>query len=207
MCRFVTPLLLLLLPGCSPGPVSEEDSLEGEQLAARQLLIFQHCVVSATVTSTPSGGPPALRPPAQPPRCFPTFSAAIASATGGRVRLPVGASPLDVDEAMLESPGGAGPGWRPHASHVIAVEFMYRRHGGSTLTVESPAACDTATLTLSLPPGWNDVIASARTFGSCTHAYHYENSSFGGARVDCGRACAELGEPLEHGISSIQWTR
>ena len=203
MSRSIVPfVLLLMMSGCSPEPVSPEEPGPGGG-GVEGAALRKHCVVAASSTEEDGNGVPVPRP-TEPALCFHQFSEAIAFATGGRVQLAADATPADVDEALLRGAVQASSGLAPH---VIAIEYSDENFGGSSLTVQSAASCETASVTLDLADPWRNSVSSARVFGGCNHAYHYESGGLKGARVDCGRGCSFVGEALNDRTSSLKWTR
>lgn len=196
-------LLPLVLLGCAPEPAAEQS--EGPLGREEAAVVGEpaHCVVSADVSGADRGQGPALPTPIHSPRCFKLFSEALSFATQGQVLLPEGVAPGDVETA-LEAWERSGMNWAH--SHVIAIEYTEKGYRGASLTVQSTETCDHAFLSLNLTGAWNKAITSARVFGDCHHAYHYDNPGLKGTRADCEKRCPFIGDELNERASSIQWT-
>jgi hypothetical protein len=118
-----------------------------------------------------SGAAPAMT-------CFTTFAAAIAAATGGRVRLGTDAAPGSVTPDLLNA--GAGP----LTSVIIGIDYTGTSYTGSSLTWFQSAGCGSYTAS-SMPTGWNDVVSSVATYSGCGSTL-YQNINFGGTTSSVG---------------------
>jgi hypothetical protein len=143
-------------------------------------------------------------------QCFGTFAEAISMATNGRVSLVESVEPQDVTQGMLDEgvQQGMGDASALQAT-VIGIEYRDTRFGGSSWTVTgTPAGCSDGTTygLTSLPAGWDDVISSARVYGGCSVAIHFQNRNYNqgtnGSRVDC--TCNTMGI-MNDRTSSINW--
>jgi len=144
-------------------------------------------------------------------RCFRTFAEAISAATHGRVKLARSVQPKDVTQEMLDQGlERARRGPTPLQGTVIGIEYRDTRFGGNSWTVEAGDArgCRDGLSYgyTSLPSNWDDVISSARVFGGCNVAIHFQNRNYNqnsdGSRVDC--TCPTMGI-MNDRTSSINW--
>ncbi|MBC7227447.1 MAG: hypothetical protein H5T61_09450 [Thermoflexales bacterium] len=205
-------------PGQPVPPVSEprcfpslEDALKGLRLepvrptptpsAALPNLDFplrdgNHCVVNIEPLQ-PGERFSRIRPVG----CFASFSEAIAVATDGALQLPPDWNPAD---GLPEGPAPA------QGNVVVGIDYEGANFTGSTLVWETdhtPGCSDgTSFVAPSMPAGWNDRVSSARSYSGCNHYYHYEHTNFGGAVLDCGGSCSNMGV-MDNQTSSERWTR
>jgi hypothetical protein len=135
------------------------------------------------------------------PQCFATFAEAIAAATGGAVHLSPSVKPSQLTQAML--------GVTPYTTTVIGVDYVDSNYGGNSLTWTSTSGGCTSTQSFqasSMPSGWNDVVSSALSYQNCNTYWHFQDSGFGGAQLDCGPSCATMGV-MNDQTSSEKWLR
>jgi hypothetical protein len=209
LASFVSIVIAVPLAGCIATEGMAEDVMDYESREVRPLgsteevlnapQTPEHCVIEATVVSGDENDFPLA---ASAPRCFQTFSDAVHFATEGRVQLPLGATPDDLDETVLR-----GGQVTPMATYVIGVEYKDTDGTGSSVTFTSTLPCEGGYIIGSsyMPAGWNDVISSARAFSGCNHSYHYEETFMEGAVADCGTYCSYIGHAMNDRTSSILW--
>ncbi|HEX6755137.1 MAG TPA: hypothetical protein VF109_04235 [Mycobacteriales bacterium] len=136
--------------------------------------------------------------------CYATFPAAIAAATGGRVRAPASAAAAASDArfaAALDDPSVTA------ASVVVGIEYTNANYSGSTLTLSAPGRCDDSNDAdywyATLPAGWNDVISSFRSYSNCAQQL-FRNTYFqGGALTGILTNTPYVGAPANDQASSI----
>ena len=206
MKKLAIVMFLFVLPSCALDVYQEEfDKLDhDEQSITISVHDASHCVVGVAAESIATGEI-VSQEKASEARCFKNFSEAVEFATRGRVQLPRGAVPEDVDDELLNG-GDIGI----EATYVIGIEYQHSNFGGATLTFTSSVTCYGYTHSysnLSYLSGWNDTISSARAYSGCTHSYHYEHAYFGGAIVDCGTSCSYVGGAMNDRTSSLRWFR
>jgi hypothetical protein len=203
----VTMILAFQLAGCIGAETTTDDGMNYEEQAdpvqMEELDAAQapkHCVIEATAVSIDQDE---VRPPTRAPRCFQTFSQAIDFATGGRVQLPLDAVPEELNDAVL----GSGK-ITPQSTYVIGIEYTATNFLGSSYVFSTSVSCagGYAIGTSSMPVGWNNVISSAKAYSGCNHSYHYESPDYGGAVMDCGTGCSDIGDAMDDRTSSIRWT-
>lgn len=135
-------------------------------------------------------------------RCFGSFAESIAYATKGKVKLTADAEPATLTKEEMASLA---------SSNVVGIEFWDSNFEGSSLTFSSELTCNDVSyfyvgnLKISIP-AWNDQISSSWTFAGCNHSYHYEHAWEGGAVLDCGTGCSNMGV-MNDRSSSLRWFR
>lgn len=166
----------------------------------------------------PEGATAAARPPSaaaphcvlaagdrQTPRCFATFPAAIAAATGGRVDTAP-ASPT----AAVRDPGftAAVESAAVTAGAVlVGIESADLNYGGASLSMTAPGRCDNS-LDVdyrfpSLPSGWNDRISSFRSYSNCAQQLFRGTNFTGGALTNIVSSMSYVGSAANDQASSV----
>ncbi len=138
--------------------------------------------------------------------CFNSFSETIQAATAGRVHLDKDISPNDVTEDMLYSREDSFE-LTPDTVTVIGLDYKNSSFGGSSYTWSVTGSGCTDTLGFrvgSMSAGWDNVVSSAKSFSDCNHYYHWENTNYAGAVLDCGPTCASMGV-MNDQTSSEEW--
>jgi hypothetical protein len=187
---------LLAVTGCG----SPEDS-NGMELGSDTKGLGrpgQHCVSKAF--AQPAGLPVPEKLPATQFDCFNTFADAIAHASKGAVQLPANATPENLkpeDEARMAA-----------AANIIAIEYDLGSFTGPTWTISSDVTCSMGYIlgAAATPPGWDNVVSSARSYGGCNNAYHYESANYSGANTNCFSSCSFSSLLMDNQTSSILWT-
>lgn len=158
-----------------------------------------HCVGVAQEVDDPR--------PAPRLRCYATFPAAIAAATGGTITLPAGATVLSAavyDAAVAAAPGARGPGL---GASILGISYQQSSFRGWSYTVTSTDSTGCASAKVyrvsSVPRAYDDQISSARTYGGCKST-HYSSAGLAGASHLCG--CASMGA-MNDRTSSIRFSR
>jgi hypothetical protein len=133
-------------------------------------------------------------------RCFATFAEAIASATGGAVRLPATVTPDKVTQDMLSDPG--------IMTVVIGIDFQHSNYQGATLTWEASSGCSPGMYYYAntMPSGWDNILSSTKAYTGCNKNYSYENTYQGGAVRICYPNCSYIGDAMNDRTSSKKWT-
>jgi len=138
--------------------------------------------------------------------CYDTFSESIQAATKGRVNLDQSVLPKDVTDSILNQ-GGTSSLLAPDTLTVIGIDYKDASFGGDSYawTTSYSGCSDTISFGVStMPSGWDNVVSSARAFANCNHYYHWENTSYSGANLDCGSSCSSMGV-MNNQTSSEQW--
>lgn len=203
------------IPGALPSGVmaaereperEPELELEPEQESDQQNAVEQqnghHCVMDTIAVR--EGEPLPENVALAVPQCFQTFAEAISAATGGAVSVPPDTRPEDFNEQLLPD------SQQPAALSPIATEYQHRNFGGASLTYRSNRSCRGYVHALRFVGSvFNDRISSARVYpaSGCNNSWHYQHRDFGGARVNCHRACRYIGNAMNDRTSSIRWTR
>jgi hypothetical protein len=206
---FSITLILLAVGALTGCVVDDESQIDEPDLAEQSDEIVQgavakrpHCVMAAVAQREGEARRAVMK--AATPRCYETFSDAIFAATDGRVRIAPSVTAETLDEQAL---GGDTSG--AFAPYVLGVEYEHGGFGGATMTLTGASSCIGTNWVLpyaSFPPGWNDIISSARAFSGCNNSYHYEHD-FTGAVVNCGTECSWIGDAMNDRTSSIMWTQ
>ena len=143
-------------------------------------------------------------------RCYKTAAAALAAATGGRVRLAADATPAEAAAALrTQSRGGVGTASADKTVIGLAYDWTEYRADSLFFWTTIPAGCSDGTV-YSRPSlttgwgGWNDRIESVMSFQGC-YATVYEHSNQGGAQRTCND-CSTLGL-LNNQVSSLRFAR
>ncbi len=125
--------------------------------------------------------------------CFATFSDAIKYATNGTAQVEKYITPEGLTQEMLGTQG-------INATTVIGVWWEHPQYstaqGGRTWTWTTDAAAVCSGFSYgnsTMPSGWNDIVSSAHAYSNCTDFENYQNSSYGGLRIDCTQACPAMG--------------
>lgn len=158
----------------------------------------QHCVGKSFAQPKGLAAPEAL--PETQFTCFDTFAQAIAHVSQGTVQLAAGARPEELKQEDVDQMASL-------AQYVIGIEYEHRDYGGSSLIIYSDYTCTEFDQWVSaLPSNWNDRISSSLAYSGCNYSWHYENANFGGAVINCGAGCANLGgTAMNDRTSSIYW--
>ena len=138
--------------------------------------------------------------------CFDTFTEAIQAATGGRVHLNPNVYPDDVTEEMLNANVDSSK-LTPESVTVIGIDYKNASFGGSSYawSVTGSGCTDTLGFRVSsMPSGWDNAVSSARSYSDCNNYYHWENTNYAGAVLDCGPSCASMGV-MNDQTSSEEW--
>ncbi len=138
--------------------------------------------------------------------CFDTFAESIQAATEGRVNLDSSVQPKDVTDTMLNSEGPSSL-LAPDTVTVIGIDYKDASFGGDSYawTTSTTGCTDTTSFGISsMPSGWDNVVSSARAYANCNHYYHWENTNYSGASLDCGASCSSMGV-MNNQTSSEQW--
>ena len=164
---------------------------EGATSAARTpSATAPHCVLAAGAGQTA--------------RCFATFPAAIAAATGGRVTDAPASYATAADDpafaAELQEAVTAG-------SVLVGIEYANLNFGGATLSMTASGNCD-ASLDAdyrfpSLPSGWNDRISSFRSYSNCAQQLFRNTSFTGGALTNVVTVMSYVGAAANDQASSL----
>ncbi|MET9735612.1 hypothetical protein ABZZ79_34800 [Streptomyces sp. NPDC006458] len=154
--------------------------------------------------------------------CFSSFTAAISSATGGKITdAPADArSALNdprfaarLDETAAKHPSSTASSTRPTAaqgSTVIGIEYWHIGWAGSTYVLSADYGCTTA---LDGPEWefsfwrapWSDNISSFRTYANC-YADHFDGPFYTGDHTGYQYGQYYIGEFMNDRTSSIQWS-
>ena len=187
------PLLGLAAPaGATPGA-------QAATAAARPATAGAHCVLAAGDD--------------QPLRCFATFPAAVAVATGGRVTTAA-ASPAAaaadpgftaaVDAATAQVSAGT---LTTTSSVLLGVEYADINYGGSSLSMTAPGGCDYSMDVdyrfPSLPSGWNDRISSFRSYSNCAQQLFAAINFQGGSLTGIVSSLSYVGSAANDRASSV----
>jgi hypothetical protein len=140
----------------------------------------------------------------QTPRCYATFPAAIAAATGGRVTTAPASAAAAVQDAAftaaLEAPTTL-------ASVVVGIEYADVNYGGGTLSMTAPGRCDYS-MDVDyrfpyLPSSWNDRISSFRSYSNCAQQLFRGTSFSGGALTNIVSSMSYVGSAANDQASSV----
>lgn len=116
------------------------------------------------------------------PTCYADFPAAIAAATGGRVRAPASATAAGTDPAFTSALNTVAV---TSGTTVTGIEYANANYGGGTLTLTAPGPCDNSLdadwAWNTLPAGWNDVISSFKSYSNCAQQLFLNTYRGGGA--------------------------
>ncbi len=193
---------LLLLPvgpavaapgGAAPPPAAPAAAPVPEAATAaapRPSTAAPHCVLAAGERQTP--------------RCYATFPAAIAAATGGRVTdAPASAAAAVRDPAFAAALESVPTTF---ASVVVGIEYANLNYGGATLSMTASGRCDYS-LDVdyrfpSLPSGWNDRISSFRSYSNCAQQLFRGTSYTGGALTNIVSSLSYVGAAANDQASS-----
>lgn len=187
---------LFAVTGCS-GPVDSHEMELGSDTKGLGSPA-QHCVSKAF--AQPMGLPAPEKLPATQFECFNTFADAIAHASKGAVQLPANATPQNLkqeDEDQIVA-----------AANIIAIEYDASNFTGPTWTIQSDVTCSMGyRLGVSAtPPGWDNVISSAKAYAGCNNAYHFELANYSGVNTNCFSSCSFYSLLMDNQTSSILWT-
>ena len=145
--------------------------------------------------------------------CFVDLADAIATATSNKVRLPKDATPAEVDKALRDQTATRSMDMVTQSttsSTVIAIEYAEPYIGGASYVVSTSGTVGcSSTRTFgwtSMPAGWANVISSARVYGGCYHAYHYDGVNYTNAVLDCFGGCNSMGV-MDNQTESVRWTQ
>ena len=192
------------LAGCVTDEVEQREDISEHGAAISQPSIAApHCVAAATAQTIDGKAAFVDKSERAQVRCFATFSDAIYAATDSRVRLAPSVTADTVDERTLN-----GPDKSTNASFVIGIENVDAGFQGASFTITSSVTCAGFNITFSFAniAGWNDVITSARAFSNCNNAVHFEHV-FSGASINCGTACANIGDAMNDRTTSVRWSQ
>jgi len=175
-----------------PGPRAGAPAPEAATAAARPpATALPHCVLAAGEQ--------------QAPRCFATFPAAIAAATGGWVT----GAPASPADALRDPAFAAAVESTPTtlASVLVGIEYADINYGGSTLSMTASGRCDYS-LDVdyrfpSLPSGWNDRISSFRSYSNCAQQLFKSTSFTGGALTNIVSSMSYVGSAANDQASSV----
>jgi hypothetical protein len=118
--------------------------------------------------------------------CYSSFSAAIRAATGGRVRLPATATPVQVTSHMIRQwNAGAARTADPSGTFVLSIDYKDVDLKGGSLTWTQSSNCGRFQAA-GMPSGWNDILSSLVTTAGCANTL-YQNANFGGMTVSISR--------------------
>jgi hypothetical protein len=159
-----------------------------------------------------AGLPPAAAPHCvlaagdrQTMRCFASFPAAIAAATGGRVR----SAPASPAAAIRDPAFTAAVETQPvtFAAVLVGIESADLNYGGASLSMTAPGRCDYS-LDVdyrfpSLPSGWNDRISSFRSYSNCAQQLFRGTSFTGGALTNIVSSMWYVGGAANDQASSV----
>jgi hypothetical protein len=153
-----------------------------------------------------------------PLRCFATFTAATAAATGGRLTdAPISAAKAMSDPAFSAKVDAANRAVRIFAASdiVISVEYDARDwdETAGTLTWTGDKECSTRTTDVDYviddynvsAPAWVNRITSFKVYGNCW-AKHFENPHLKGASVGFESGRMYIGDAMDNRTSSEQWS-
>lgn len=133
--------------------------------------------------------------------CFATFARAVLASTDGVVKLPRGASPLDLTQRMLTTATRQSPA----AEYVLGIDWEHSYKGGVSVQWTAGGTCfGTNWVLSSVGSTWDNRISSAKGYSGCNEYRHYEHANYGGARLDCTDYCATMGLLNDH-TSSEQY--
>jgi hypothetical protein len=148
-----------------------------------------HCVLAAGSTKA---------------TCYASFPAAIAAATGGRVRAPSDAAAAASDAAFgtaIDSTPLTSGSW------VAAIEYVNASYGGGSLTLTTSGPCDNSLdadyVWNTLPAGWNDVISSFHSYSNCAQQLFRNTYRGGGALTGILSNTPYVGAPANDQASSL----
>jgi hypothetical protein len=181
-------------PGLPPGPApagAGAPAPEAATAGARPPADTPHCVLAAGELETP--------------RCFATFPAAIAAATGGRItdapESPAAAVHDPAFAAALESAPAT------LAAVVVGIEYADLNYGGASLSMTAPGRCDYSLDAdyrfPRMPSGWNDRISSFRSYSNCAQQLFRDTSFTGGALTNVVSAMSYVGSGANDRASSV----
>jgi hypothetical protein len=202
-------------------------------LATAALLLPAAAVAgpAAAAPSTPTGPAPvraggpapesataAARPPSaaaphcvlaagygQTPRCFATFPAAVAAATGGRVTdAPASPAAAVRDPAFTAAVQDLST---TAAAVLVGIEYADVNYGGASLSMTASGRCDYS-LDVdyrfpSLPSGWNDRISSFHSYSNCAQQLFRDTSFAGGALTNIVSSMSYVGSAANDRASSV----
>jgi hypothetical protein len=137
-------------------------------------------------------------------RCFGTFPAAVAYATGGRVT-GAPASPADAvrDPAFTAAVEAAAT---TAATVLVGIEYADLNYGGASLSMYAPGRCDDSADVdyrfASLPAGWNDRISSFRSYSNCAQQL-FNSTNFGTALTGIVGSSSYVGATANDKASSV----
>jgi hypothetical protein len=134
--------------------------------------------------------------------CFPSFSEAIAFSTG---------EILDRDFLAADYPLSITTETHTTASQVVALGYENKSYSGSTLQFVANSGCSFVSQIKyfpSLPAGWDNRLSSYDVLDGtgCDNMWLYENTNYGGAKLQIGSASPDVGI-LDNAVSSarVQW--
>ena len=141
----------------------------------------------------------------QTPRCFATFPAAIAAATGGWVT----SAPASPAAALRDPAFTAALETQPvtAAAVLVGIESADLNYGGASLSMTAPGRCDYRMDVdyrfPSLPSGWNDRISSFRSYSNCAQQLFRGTSFTGGALTNIVSSMSYVGSAANDRASSV----
>ena len=141
----------------------------------------------------------------QTPRCFATFPAAIAAATGGRVT----SAPASAAAALQDPAFTAAVEIQPVATStvLVGIESANLNYGGASLSMTASGRCDDSLDVdyrfASLPSGWNDRISSFRSYSNCAQQLFRDTNFGGGALTNIVTSMSYVGSAANDRASSI----
>ena len=188
------PLLCLAAPaGAAPGA-------ESATAAPRPATAGPHCVLAAGND--------------QPLRCYATFPAAVAVATGGRVTTapsspaaaaadPRFTAAVEAAATQVSARGAVTAG----GSVLVGIEYADLNYGGGSLSMTASGGCDYS-LDVdyrfpSMPSGWNDRISSFRSYSNCAQQLFAAINFQGGALTGITSSMSYVGPSANDRASSV----
>jgi hypothetical protein len=215
MKKYLIPGMMACVLGSAAGCAAEVETEQTLEFGSAEAGLEQpqkgrHCTVEAQ--SIPRGAPIPKDALTATPKCFDTFAASIAYATGGAVQLAADVKQEDVDLNALSKEAGLAQYW-------IGVEYIAPKHehfwGYWNVYAANP--CTTGDVFLNMPSGWDNTFSSSRSQAGqgCNHSIHYDNPYVGepyngGSNIDCGAPWSCYYEnamgAMNDRTSAIRWT-
>lgn len=198
--RMVTVLAIAAPLLCLAGPAGAAPGTESATAAPRPATAGAHCVLAAGDD--------------QPLRCFATFQAAVAVATGGRVTTaPASPAAAAADPTFAAAVGAAaaqvsaGATVTAGGSVLVGIEYADLNFRGGSLSLTASGSCDYS-LDVdyrfpSLPSGWNDRISSFRSYSNCAQQLFAATNFQGGALTGIISSLSYVGPAANDKASSV----
>jgi hypothetical protein len=180
--------LVVVLLGISIAivPAGRSSAASGKHCAIRLTAAHRHGVVDHTKAEVIG--------------CFDTFAEALQLGSDGRIRVPIGTTPMQLTDQQVSAAASS-------SDVLIGTEFNIQGFGGSSNSYFAPSTCSANNIweTNYVGDPWNDYFSSGKGFGGCDHNKKFQAADFGGDVLTCTPNCADYGSGMSNQVSSLRW--